>query len=220
MIERGPAATIDAALRSDGGLSLPALPQDGSYSIALAGYQPGALVRYPARAANLGAAAIWCIVVPVLAYLAWRLQRSLPHPFTLPLTLTDLAFGWGAMIGTIGAHELIHIAVLRACGRRAACGIAWRQLAIYTGAFRQLQPRRHALLSASAPLIILSVLALPLLAAAQRFLVVLGFVMLLTNTSGAAGDLYVFWMLLRLPRKTLIYELDPAQMLVFVPWEP
>jgi len=49
---------------------------------------------------------------------------------------------------------------------------------------------------------------------------VLGFVMLLTNTSAAAGDLYVFWMVLRLPHKALIYELDPAQTLVFVPWEP
>lgn len=41
-------------------------------------------------------------------------------------------------------------------------------------------------------------------------------IMLLANTPGAVDDMHLAWQLLRLPRQTLLYDLDPARMLAFL----
>ncbi len=181
------------------------------------GYQPGYVVRYPVLTVCVISAAIFFVTLPLLVWLTWRLQGVSSHTFALPLTIEDSFEALAGSIATAGLHELIHIVVLRAYGYRTSYGIAWRQLAIYAAAFGQWQPRRHALLVTLAPLVVISALSLPLLTVADRSLVVLGFSALLTNTSGAAGDLFVAWLLLRLPRNSLVYDVDPTQMLIFVP---
>ena len=184
------------------------------------GYQPRQVIRYPALAINLASVAILCIITPLAIWLTYLLQTIALHAFTFPLTLDDILLGWFAMIATLGIHEAIHVVVIRVYGYDASCGLLWRQLAAYAGAFGQWLPRRHALLITLAPLIIITIIALPLLAAAQRLLVVVGFSTLLANTSGAAGDLYITWQLLRLPRQALIYDVDATHMLIGMPTRP
>jgi hypothetical protein len=182
-----------------------------------AGYIPEHVVRYPALAVNLASVAILCIITPLLIWLTSVLQAMTVHAFALPLTLEDLLLGWSAMIVTVGVHEAIHVVIIRVFGYHASCGFTWRQLAAYAGAFGQWQLRRHALLITLAPLVVITAVAIPFLGAPQRSLVVVGFSALLANTSGVAGDLYVTWQLLRLPRQALIYDVDPTQMLIGVP---
>ena len=182
-----------------------------------AGYQPGYMIRYPVLAVSIVSATIFLITIPLLVWLTWRVQAVVSYPFALPLTIED---GLETLVGSVmtaGIHELIHISVLRAYGYRTSWGVAWRQFAVYAAAFGQWQSRRHALVVTLAPFIIITVLSLPLLASTNRLLVVLGFCALLTNTSGAAGDLFVAWRLLWLPRNTLVYDVDPTQMLIFAP---
>ena len=181
------------------------------------GYQPRPVVRYPALAVNLASVALLCIITPSLIWLTSVLQAMAVHAFALPLTLEDLLLGWGAMIATVGVHEAIHVVIIRVFGYHPSCGFMWRQLAAYAGAFGQWQLRRHALLITLAPLVVITAVAIPLLGAAHRSLVVVGFSVLLANTSGVAGDLYVTWRLLWLPSQALIYDVDPTQMLIGVP---
>jgi hypothetical protein len=182
-----------------------------------AGYQSGHVVRYPALAVNLASMALLCIITPLLVWLTSVLQAMTVHPVALPLTLEDLLLGWSTMIATVGVHEAIHVVIIRVCGYHASCGFMRRQFAAYAGAFGQWQLRRHALLITLAPLVVITAVAVPLLGAAQRSLVVVGFSALLANTGGVAGDLYVTWRLLWLPRQALIYDVDPMQMLIGVP---
>jgi len=58
---------------------------------------------------------------------------------------------------------------------------------------------------------------LPLLAVPNHYVASVAFSVLLTNTPGAVGDLHLAWQLLRLPRQTLLYDIDPTRMLVFLP---
>ncbi len=180
-----------------------------------AGYQLRSVVRYPVVVVTVTSAAIFFITTPLFIWLAWRLQAVSSHPFLLPLTIEDSFLALAGSIATVGIHELTHILILRAYGYKTSCGVAWRQFAVYAAAFGQWQPRQRALLVTLAPLVVITALSLPLLAVADRSLVVLGFSALLTNTSGAAGDLFIAWRLLQLPRNTLIYDVDPTQMLIF-----
>ena len=183
----------------------------------LAGYQPGFHARYPALAINLSAAALFCVAVPLLLYLTWVLQGRSPTCAAFPFTAADAILLWLAAFVTAALHEWLHGRALRLCGYQPSYGIAWRILAAYAGAFGQFQRRNHALAVALTPLLVITAVALPLLAAAQHTVVVLAFAALLVNTSGAVGDLYLVWLLLRLPRHALLYDVDPRHTLVFLP---
>lgn len=161
--------------------------------------------------------ALLCIIMLLLVWLTCVLQALTPHAFALPLTLGDITLGWIAMIVTVGVHEAMHVVVIRVFGYEASCGLLWRQLAAYAGAFGQWLPRGHALLITLTPLVIITMITVPLLGSSHRALVIVGFAILLANTSGAAGDLYVTWRLLRLPRQAIVYDVDATQMLIGIP---
>lgn len=191
-------------------------PEAGRWPTPPAGYQQGLVIHYPAWRISIASVVLFSLLIPLLTWLIARWQAS-PSVITLPLTIEDAAVVWVAAVVTTGAHELIHILTLRSYGYQPSFGIAWRQFAAYAGAFGQYQRRQHAILVTLAPLLVITTLALPLLGAAHRMLVVASFGVLLTNTSGAAGDVYVAWRLLRLPPDALVYDLDLHHMLVFIP---
>jgi len=58
----------------------------------------------------------------------------------------------------------------------------------------------------------------PLLLIPNHYVAIFAVITLLINTTGAVGDLYVSWRLLRLPDQTLLYDVDPEQMLIFIPF--
>ena len=176
--------------------------------------QQGQVVRYPAWALNLAATALFIAVAPILVLITWRLQALSTHGLSLPLTLPDLLVVLIAALVTTIIHESIHATVFRAYGYRVSFGVAWRLLAVYTATFRQFSRRDHALISSLAPLIVITVGMLPLLAVENRYVVMFAFGALLTNTTGAVGDLYLAWLLHRLPRQAILYDVDPAHMII------
>ena len=117
-------------------------------------------------------------------------------------------------------HELIHGGVLRSYEYRVAYGVSWRLLVAYAAAFGQFQQRNHALVNALAPLIIITTATVPLLLVPNHYVALAACIALLTNTTGAVGDMYMIWQLLWLPRETLLYEVDPGQVLIFIPTSP
>jgi len=122
-----------------------------------------------------------------------------------------------AVVITIGVHEWVHGLIYRILGYRVSYGLSWRMGAAYAAAFGQWQKRDHNLLAALAPLVVLTPLLIGLLATSNHLLNLAAFSALIFNTSGAVGDLYLTWRLLRLPKGALLYDIDPKTMLIYLP---
>lgn len=181
------------------------------------GYRSGYLVYHPVAVLNLITAVVFIVMVPLLSVITLGLHGSLSVPIEVPLDIGAIVAMFIASLATLVFHELIHGLVLRHYRRRVFYGMDMRRLVAYTAAFGQFQGRDQALTVALAPLVLITLTMLPLLAASNRYVVAVAFSMLLTNTSGAVGDMYLAWRLLRLPRQALLYDVDLENMIVFVP---
>jgi hypothetical protein len=122
-----------------------------------------------------------------------------------------------AVLVTIVVHEWVHGLVYRVLGYHVSYGLSWRMGAAYAAAFGQWQKRDHNLLAALAPLVVLTPLFIGLLATPNQLLNLAAFSALIFNTSGAVGDLYLSWRLVRLPKGALLYDIDPKTMLIYLP---
>ena len=188
--------------------SLPAAP---------AGYGSGYLVYHPGAVLNVVAAVVFIILLPLLSVMTFGLHGGLSLPIEVPLDIGAIAVMLAASVVTVFFHELIHGLVLRHYKHRVSYGMETGWLLAYAAAFGQFQSRDHALTVALAPLVLITLTTLPLLAVPNHYVVSVAFSALLTNTSGAVGDLHLAWQLLHLPRQSLLYDMDPARMLVFLP---
>jgi hypothetical protein len=166
---------------------------------------------------NIGAVVLVLVMVPLLAGITWLLQGKSPLSGN-----TSLTGGWVVVFClvvaavTIVVHELIHGLVYLLLGYHVSFGIYWR-LGFYTAAMRQFQKRDHIIISALAPLVTLSVVMLPMLAIRSSLIVESAFIVLLVNTGGAFGDLYLSWRLAHIPRRTLAFDSDSSHSYVYEP---
>jgi hypothetical protein len=176
-----------------------------------AGYQPAERFEFPKTGLAISSIGLFIVLIPLLWQLTWLLQRQRASTGTIELV------GWYglALLGlvlltpviTIVIHELIHGLVFQAFGYRVSYGVYWK-LGAYAAAFGQFQQRNHTIVVALAPLVVISVAMLPLLASDNSLVVICAYVALLVNTSGAVGDIYLTWYLLRVPPATLGYDID------------
>jgi Putative zincin peptidase len=180
------------------------------------GYLPAAHFRYPKLALQVAAIVVLLVTTPLLLILTGFLH-GWSGGLTFVADLSDLGLVVLTILITVVVHELIHGLVYQLFGYRVTYGASLQLMAAYAGAFGQWQRRDHNIVVGLAPLLVLSVLLIPLLASSSPALVLVGFTALLFNTSGAVGDLYLAWRLLRLPRATLLYDVDPQTMLIFLP---
>jgi hypothetical protein len=188
------------------------------YPTPLPGYQPATRFEYPRNALQLVAVGLIIGVTPLLLLITWLLQG---RPASLPLAVSnglwDLSLVLATIIVTVIIHEGIHGLVYQLFGYKVSYGASLHLFAAYAGAFGQWQRRDHNIVVALAPLILLTLLLIPLLSLAQPVLVLIAFTALLFNIGGAVGDMYLAWYLWRLPRTTLLYDIDAATMLIFLP---
>ena len=182
------------------------------------GYQPALRFEYPKLQLQLAAVALIIIITPLLVVLTWLLQGR-PGQFPLPIqpTFGDLMVVLATIMVTVLVHELIHGLVYQLLGYKVSYGVSLQLMAAYAGAFGQWQQRRHNILVALAPLVLLTLLLIPLLSVSQPTLVFIAFTALLFNIGGAVGDLYLVWRLLRWPATSLLYDVNTSTMLVFLP---
>nr|WP_282594730.1 DUF3267 domain-containing protein [Halomarina salina] len=125
-----------------------------------------------------------------------------------------------AFVGTLVVHEAVHGVVARALGYRVTFGVAHLGTllyAAYAGTFEQRVTRRDLALTAVAPLVVITLGCALALAVVPDWLVVPFVVALIVNTSGVAGDLYLLYYLLRVPRGSLFYDVSVDEMLVYEP---
>ncbi|MBE7468841.1 MAG: DUF3267 domain-containing protein [Anaerolineae bacterium] len=181
-----------------------------------AGYSPPYLFQYPQRGLQLAGLAVFVLTALAIGYLTWLLHGS-PAEVVVSFDLTGLITVIVTILLTVAAHELLHGVVLRLMDYRVQFGFNWRLPGVYAAAFGQFMERNHNLWTTLAPLVVINLLALPLLILPIASVISLAFIVLLINTSGAVGDVYLAYRLLHMPRQTLLYDVSPERMLVFEP---
>lgn len=148
----------------------------------------------------------WLFIEPVLAGVG-----------PIPGALITLVVPFGiALFVTAVTHEFLHAIAFRLYGYDVTYGVAPGVGGIYTVALDQFQRCEELVVIALAPAIVITLVCLPLLAATPLVALTALFVLLL-NTSGAAGDWYLAWRCLRLPRGTLIYDSSVGQSYIYEP---
>lgn len=180
------------------------------------GYQAPQRFRYPTLALQAAAVALLVLAAPLLVWLSYALRgdtAAVPPVVEIGAVLGLL----GAILVTVLVHEWVHGLAYQLLGYRVSYGVSLHLGAAYAGAFGQWQRRTHNLLVALAPLLLLSPLLLLAVALGGPLLARLAFAALLFNISGAVGDLYLSYRLLRMPPAALLYDADPKTMWYALP---
>ncbi|UPV99149.1 DUF3267 domain-containing protein [Halorussus gelatinilyticus] len=178
------------------------------------GYREPVAFSYPSLWLSAGS-----LVLFVAAFLGFeRLMNALRSDAALEFTVGPTGIGVVALltVGTVVVHELVHGAVYRWLGYRVQYGLALNMGAAYAAAFGQFQTRRDNLAVGLAPLVVFTAVLTPLLAG-PLVVALAAFLVLVVNTAGAIGDLYLSWRILRMPEGTLLYDVDIRHSYVYYP---
>jgi hypothetical protein len=179
------------------------------------GYREPVSFAYPPVKLALGSIALFVLAVVGFGRLTSRVRGETTFEFTVGLA--EIGVVAVLFAGTIVVHELIHGLVYRFLGYRVNYGLALNVGAAYAAAFGQFQTRRDNLLVALAPIVVITAALTPLLAVGSLPVAVAAFLVLVVNTSGAIGDLFIAWRLLRMPEGTLMFDVDARHSYVYYP---
>ncbi|MBC8100668.1 MAG: DUF3267 domain-containing protein [Armatimonadetes bacterium] len=186
------------------------------YPPAPDGYRPPYQFRYPMRALSIASLGILVLATIGFSVLMVRLQ-GIPFSQITTRSLPEVLVLLVIAVLTIFVHELLHGVVYQVLGYKVSYGFAAQLGAAYAAVFNQLQQRNHNLIAAVMPLLVITAVGVPLLAVPNPFIAMCAFVVLLVNTSGAVGDMYIIFHLFRLPPRTLMMDLALDTMLVYQP---
>lgn len=176
-----------------------------------------------------GSLFLFPIVTLLFGGVLWTLQG--PAVFESLVTVTEadpfltFVFNWPLIVGvtvlalgvTVVVHELVHGLVFGWYGYQVSYGAMPHIGAFYATPFHQFVAREHVFPVALAPLVIISLVGMPLLAVPSPLAAFFVFQLLVINAVGASGDLYIVLVLLRKPRGTLLYDSDIRHSYVFEP---
>jgi hypothetical protein len=192
--------------------------QDDRFPPPPAGYQPAVLFQYPKVKLQIAALIVLAVMTPSLLFLVWAVQRQpLGRLFVMVNGVVELLPVVVTVLAITTVHELVHGAAYQLLGYRVTYGVSRHLLAAYAAAFGQWQTRDHNLIVALAPLVSLTGVFLPLLTVESRAMVLVAITALMMNAAGAVGDIYLAWRLLKMPRATMLYDMDVRTMLVYTP---
>ncbi|MFC6769064.1 DUF3267 domain-containing protein [Natrinema soli] len=194
-----------------------------------AGYDEPKLFEYPTLVLLLVSVPLFLLTAYGFGWLLWQIQG--PEVFAtlfavtetgdstvLVLDMIDVGLPFVvALFVTVAVHELLHGAVMRYYGQDVTYGVNLAMGAFYAAAFGQFQRREQLFPIGLAPLVSIAIGATPLLAVPVPSIAVTAYMVLVINTTGAVGDLYVVWCLRRMPEGTLMYDVDLRHMYVFEP---
>ena len=194
--------------------------QAAEYPQPPAGYRFAGLLQFPRIRLQIAAVLLLVVTAPLLFIFILLLHRP-PGPEIIFFnnSVADLVLFIITVLATMVVHELTHGIAYKLLGYKVTFGLSVYLLAAYAAVFGQWQKRDHNLIAALTPLIALTVILIPFLAVPNRIVVLVVFMALLINTAGSVGDLYLTWRLLRMPRSTLIYDLDVKTVLIYMPLE-
>lgn len=178
------------------------------------GYREATAFGYPGWQLSVGSLLLFVVAAAGFGRVMSVLRGGGSVEFTVGLP----GIGVVALLSvlTIVVHELVHGLAYRLLCYRVQYGLALNMGAAYAAAFGQFQTRRDNLVVALAPLAAFTVVLTPLLAGPLP-VALAAFLALVVNTSGAIGDLYLSWRLVRMPEGTLLYDADVRHSYLFYP---
>jgi hypothetical protein len=145
-------------------------------------------------------------------------ETSAEGEITVMLQFTQVAIPMLFAFLTVAVfHELLHGLVFQRYGYDVNYGVYWRFGAVYAAVFHQFHSREHNLRVGIAPLAIITVIFLPLLAVPHPVVATVAVFVLVLNTAGSVGDIYALWRFYRMPRGTVFYDINMDNMYVFEP---
>jgi hypothetical protein len=204
-------------------------PSDALLPTPPDGYRDPERFEYPLAVLTLGGVLLFPVATLLFGGVLWTIQG--PAVFEALVVVTETPTGlsfvvnWALVGGvtvlalgtTVVVHELVHGAVFGRYGYRVSYGAMPHIGAFYATPFHQFVAREHVFPVALAPLVLLSVVGLPLLAVPVPLVAFFAFQSLVINAAGASGDLYIVAYLLRRPAGTLLYDSDVRHSYVFEP---
>ncbi len=192
-------------------------------------YDDPYVLTYPTAILFLGSAALAFLTAGLVGWARWLVYGSdmfdlIVHveeldqsmQFTGNVSAFALPFAIALLVTTVG-HEFLHGLAFRDRGYDVEYGIIPTLGVVYTAAPEQFQPREDLFAVGLAPLALITVLALPLVFVPVPHVALTASLVLILNTAGSIGDLYMCWQLWRLPADTKLYDLDMRRTLVFEP---
>lgn len=204
-------------------------PTDTLVPSTPARYQEPSQFEYPLVYLVLGSAALFPLATVLFGGVLWQLQGPAVFESLVTVTETESAltfvFDWPLIVGvtvlalgvTVVVHELVHGLVFGQYGYQVSYGAMPHIGAFYAAPFHQFVARKHVFPVALAPLVLISLVGIPLLAVPSPVAAFFVFQLLVINAVGASGDLYIVLVLLRKPSGTLLYDSDIRHSYVFEP---
>ncbi|MFP8954901.1 DUF3267 domain-containing protein [Natrialbaceae archaeon A-arb3/5] len=192
------------------------------------GYSDPYQFEYPKLVLVVGSTILGIISIVVYGLLLLQLQGSEALFFVFEIETSE---GVGTGFDLVGmaiplvvafltvtvVHELLHGVVFQRYGYDVNYGVYWRFGAIYAAVFHQFHTREHNLWVGIAPLAIITVVCLPLLAVPNSLIATSALFALALNTGGSMGDIYALWRFYRMPQGTVFYDINMDNMYVFEP---
>lgn len=181
-------------------------------------------MQYPTITLVLGSIILGILAAIFFGWVIFELQGVQTNnailDFEIEQNFTAITASFVLGLGiTVVVHEFIHGLAFRRYGYTVEYGAIITKGVFYTAALGQFQERRHLIRVALAPLLIITMIGFPILAIPIPFVALTVYIILILNTAGAVGDLYVAWRVWHLPTDTLFFDLDTERMYVFEPIE-
>lgn len=194
-----------------------------------AGYTEPNELEYPPLVLFGGSSALALLAAGLFGWLLWQIQG--PAAFSAIIVVEELETGTivtqnltavtiaflAALLVTVVIHELLHGLAFTWFGYAVSYGVVLRKGAFYTAALGQYQQREQLVVVALTPLVVLTAVAIPLLFVPVSLVAVTAYLVLILNTAGSIGDIYMAWRIWRLPPESLVLDLDLNRMYAYVP---
>jgi hypothetical protein len=165
---------------------------------------------------------IFSVVLLLISLVSFNLLRifietgRLERTFSGSFDITDLVIIMVTFTATIICHELVHGIVFKLLKYKVSFGLIL-PFGAYTIAKNQLIQKKDYFIIGIAPLMVINFVCILLLFLKIPSISDLLVWILVFNTSGAAGDLWLSWVILKSPKDTLFYDTSPSQNYIYHP---
>lgn len=190
------------------------------------GYGEPYRVEYPTLLLLAGSMALGLAAAGAFGRLLWLVQGpaafepalAIEEGFIVTQDLVAFTIPFvAAIVVTVVVHEYLHGVAFRLNGYDVEYGVLVSKGAFFTVALAQYQRREDLFSVALAPLFLINAVAIGLLFVPVSMVALTGLFVLILNTAGAIGDLYITWRLWRMPPETMLYDVDIDHMYAFEP---
>ena len=156
------------------------------------------------------------VAIVSLLYFAWTEFSGVRFSNLSTIVMALIVVGIVTVI-----HEASHWIVSRWMGCETIVRIEWDGLETAPSvlSYGVFQGRRETILFYLAPVIILTILGIPLVAFGNTLVTTIGVVVLITAWSGSIGDYYNAYFVWSLPKETIEYHREDGDIAYYVPEE-